>query len=43
MSRPAVTSPIVSATNLKQLEEISNAARLALDRSALELLNTASE
>lgn len=42
MSRPAVTSPIVSATNLGQLEEIVRAAHLVLDERSSELLTQAS-
>jgi len=42
MSRPGVTSPIVSATSLEQLEEILQAARLEMDVDTLELLNSAS-
>lgn len=42
MSRPAVTAPIVSATNLKQLDEIIAATNFELDSSSAELLNAAS-
>jgi len=42
MSRPGVTSPIVSATSLAQLEDIVQAARLKLDAATLALLDGAS-
>ncbi len=42
MSRPGVTSPIVSATSLAQLEDIVQAARLTLDAATLEQLDKAS-
>ena len=42
MSRPAVTAPIVSATNLQQLDELIAATRLAVDGESTELLNLAS-
>ncbi len=42
LTRPAVTAPIVSATSLKQLNEIVQSATLKLDDDALELLNQAS-
>lgn len=42
MSRPAVTSPIVSATNLNQLNEVMAAAELQLDIPTIEFLNHSS-
>jgi aryl-alcohol dehydrogenase-like predicted oxidoreductase len=43
MARPAVTAPIASATSVAQLEELMAAARLTLDRAAIEALDAASE
>jgi aryl-alcohol dehydrogenase-like predicted oxidoreductase len=43
MSRPGVTSPIVSATSLAQLDNILQASRLELDAQTLALLDRASE
>jgi aryl-alcohol dehydrogenase-like predicted oxidoreductase len=42
MARPSITAPIASATNLKQLDELVQAASLELDKSSIELLNQAS-
>lgn len=42
VAQPSVTAPIASATNLQQLRELMNGARLQLDRSSMELLNQAS-
>ncbi len=42
MSRPAVASPIASATSLAQLEELVQAARLRLDADTVKLLDDAS-
>lgn len=42
IARPSVTAPIVSATNLAQLDELLRAATLELDDSAVALLNEAS-
>lgn len=42
MAKPAVTAPIASATNLRQLDELIGAARLQLDRSAVDILDRAS-
>jgi aryl-alcohol dehydrogenase-like predicted oxidoreductase len=42
MSRPGVTSPIVSATSLAQLDNILQASRLELDAQTLALLDRAS-
>lgn len=43
LTRPAVSAPIVSATSLHQLKDLSEAVELQLDKEAIELLNTASE
>jgi aryl-alcohol dehydrogenase-like predicted oxidoreductase len=42
MARPGVTAPIVSATNLDQLNEILRAATLKLDAEAVKTLDVAS-
>jgi aryl-alcohol dehydrogenase-like predicted oxidoreductase len=42
IARPSVTAPIVSATNLNQLNEFSKAANLTLSAETIEALNTAS-
>jgi len=42
MARPAVTAPIASATNRKQLDEIMGAATLELDTDSMAILNGAS-
>lgn len=42
MAQPAVTSPIVSATNLAQLEQLVAASRLSLGSTEVEYLNLAS-
>ena len=42
IARPGITAPIASATSVKQLNEITKAASLNLDKSAIKLLNTAS-
>ena len=42
ISRPAITAPIASVTNLVQLEDMLRAAMLELDAASLELLNRAS-
>ncbi|HXF50022.1 MAG TPA: aldo/keto reductase [Verrucomicrobiae bacterium] len=42
-TRPAVTAPIASATNLAQLEELTSSTRLKLDSASLKLLNEASD
>lgn len=42
MSRPAITSPIVSATSLTQLNEIIASANLNLDAESIEVLDKAS-
>ena len=43
MSRPAITSPIASASNVAQVKEIVDASRLTLDEQTLKLLDHASE
>jgi len=43
LARPAVTAPIASATNLKQLDELIGATRLKLDTATIEKLDRASE
>jgi aryl-alcohol dehydrogenase-like predicted oxidoreductase len=43
MSRPSVTAPISSATSVEQLRDIAAAARLDLDREAIQTLDTASK
>ncbi|PHJ69095.1 alcohol dehydrogenase [Nostoc linckia z18] len=42
IANPSITAPIVSATNLKQLNDIIQAANLKLDGDAINLLNEAS-
>ena len=42
IEQPTVTAPIASATSLKQLKEITAAARLVLDEAALRALDEAS-
>ena len=42
MARPSVTAPIASATSLEQLTDLVKATKLALDPSAVEILNQAS-
>lgn len=42
MARPAITAPIASATNVRQLDELIGATRLELDQSALDRLTQAS-
>jgi aryl-alcohol dehydrogenase-like predicted oxidoreductase len=43
MHQPIVTSPIVSATSMKQMQELTAAAKLKLDPPSLEHLQKASE
>ncbi len=43
IARSGITAPIASATSIKQLDEITQAARLNLSKEDIELLNTASE
>jgi aryl-alcohol dehydrogenase-like predicted oxidoreductase len=42
LTRPGITAPIVSATNLKQLDEILSATEITLDAAALSRLERAS-
>lgn len=42
LARPSITAPIVSATNLKQLDDLIAAVELKLDHAAMNLLNKAS-
>ena len=42
MARPSITAPIVSATNIDQLNDLISAVDLALDRESIALLNDAS-
>ncbi len=42
LARPSITAPIVSATSVKQLEELLGAIELKLDAASLERLNSAS-
>lgn len=42
ISRPSVTAPISSATNLEQLHDLIGATRLQLDRSSITFLDKAS-
>ena len=42
MARPSITAPIVSATNLDQLNDLISSVELKLDRESIELLNQAS-
>jgi aryl-alcohol dehydrogenase-like predicted oxidoreductase len=42
LARPSITAPIVSATNLDQLNDLISSVELALDRESIELLNRAS-
>jgi aryl-alcohol dehydrogenase-like predicted oxidoreductase len=43
MARPAITSPIASARDLGQLDELLHATRLVLDAESIALLDDASE
>jgi aryl-alcohol dehydrogenase-like predicted oxidoreductase len=43
IARPSITAPIASATNLKQLDDLIEAADLELDQSSIDLLNEAGE
>jgi len=42
VARPSITAPIVSATNLEQLNDLIEATTLELDRASIEILNQAS-
>jgi aryl-alcohol dehydrogenase-like predicted oxidoreductase len=43
IARRGITAPIASATDVKQLKELLNAATLRLSEEAIELLTMASE
>ena len=43
LTRPGITAPIASATNLDQLAQLSGAARLSLDENSLRQLTEASD
>lgn len=43
MAQPSVTSPIASATNEKQLEDLIASTNIELDKASLALLNEASD
>jgi aryl-alcohol dehydrogenase-like predicted oxidoreductase len=42
IARPSVTAPIASATRPEQMEDLIAAMHLALDKSAIERLDSAS-
>jgi aryl-alcohol dehydrogenase-like predicted oxidoreductase len=42
IAQPSITAPIASATSLEQLQLLIDATAVALDRSAVDLLNAAS-
>ena len=42
LARPSITAPIVSATNLDQLNDLISSVDLVLDRQSIEFLNQAS-
>jgi aryl-alcohol dehydrogenase-like predicted oxidoreductase len=42
LARPSITAPIVSATNLEQLNDLISSVDLVLDRDSIEFLNHAS-
>jgi aryl-alcohol dehydrogenase-like predicted oxidoreductase len=42
LTRPTITAPIASATNVTQLQELLDATNLQLDRQSIELLDQAS-
>jgi aryl-alcohol dehydrogenase-like predicted oxidoreductase len=42
LARPSITAPIVSATNLEQLNDLVSSVDLALDRESIEFLSKAS-
>ena len=43
LTRPGITAPIASATNLAQLEQLTGAARLVLDENSIRELSEASD
>ncbi len=42
LARPSITAPIVSATNLEQLQDLVSSVQLSLDRDSIEFLNQTS-
>jgi aryl-alcohol dehydrogenase-like predicted oxidoreductase len=42
LTRPTITAPIASATNVAQLRELVDATNLNLDRESVQLLDQAS-
>ena len=42
LARPSITAPVVSATNLNQLNDLIPSVELKLDRTSIDLLNQAS-
>jgi aryl-alcohol dehydrogenase-like predicted oxidoreductase len=42
LARPGITAPIVSATNLDQLNDLIPSVELKLDRASIDLLDRAS-
>jgi aryl-alcohol dehydrogenase-like predicted oxidoreductase len=42
IAQPSITAPIASATSIRQLDELTAAARLVLDRDTLAMLDAAS-
>jgi len=42
LSRPSITAPIVSATNIEQLNDLLASVEMPLDRDSIEFLNQAS-
>jgi len=42
LARPSITAPIVSATNLEQLNDLISYVELALDHDSIGFLNQAS-
>jgi aryl-alcohol dehydrogenase-like predicted oxidoreductase len=42
ISQPSITAPIASATNLEQLNELTEATTIELNSSVIDLLNQAS-
>ena len=42
LARPSITAPIVSATNLEQLNDLVSSVNLAMDHDSVEYLNQAS-
>jgi aryl-alcohol dehydrogenase-like predicted oxidoreductase len=43
IARPSVTAPIASATNLQQLSELVEAARIELDAESIQMIDAASK